>query len=319
MIERDASVILIVTHSLDLTADFVIRHLHARGIRYLRLDTDELGAPTCHVGFDEKGPHVYRSGERFCSSDFRSVWYRRFASPRLLEAVEPEYRAFVKRELSTVLDAFLEAVPGLHVNPAEADRKAGNRLLQGMIAQRVGLEVPRTIVTQLAANARAFLNRHDGGITKAISFGRVDDRDNQVAFTSAMDETADFGGLDVCASLFQERVPSAREWRVTIVGKRVLSARTKERNWTILDWRRIPDQAALFEPAVLPRAVEDALLSLMKETGLSFGAHDLIETPDGRFVFLETNPAGQWGWLELSLGLPIGEAIADLLEGRPTF
>ena len=51
----------------------------------------------------------------------------------------------------------------------------------------------------------------------------------------------------------------------------------------------------------------------MSELGLVFGVVDLICTPGGEHVFLEVNPAGEWGMLQRDLGLPISEAIADAL------
>lgn len=39
----------------------------------------------------------------------------------------------------------------------------------------------------------------------------------------------------------------------------------------------------------------------------------MIVTPKGDYVFLEINPDGQWLWIERLTGLPISEAIADLL------
>ncbi|MGH3806966.1 MAG: hypothetical protein ACRDRU_10105 [Pseudonocardiaceae bacterium] len=44
-----------------------------------------------------------------------------------------------------------------------------------------------------------------------------------------------------------------------------------------------------------------------------FGAFDFSVTPDGRWWFLECNPAGQWGWIAEETGLPIAGAIADEL------
>ena len=52
----------------------------------------------------------------------------------------------------------------------------------------------------------------------------------------------------------------------------------------------------------------------MDAIGLKYGAIDLIETPNGDFVFLEVNPSGQWGWISDLAGLPIPEAVADMLE-----
>jgi hypothetical protein len=48
---------------------------------------------------------------------------------------------------------------------------------------------------------------------------------------------------------------------------------------------------------------------------LNYGAVDLIVTPDGRHVFLEVNPVGEFFWLEQYPGLPVSDAIADVLLG----
>ena len=51
----------------------------------------------------------------------------------------------------------------------------------------------------------------------------------------------------------------------------------------------------------------------MERLGLNYGAIDMIVTPDGRYVFLEVNPQGQCQWIEEVTGLPINEALCDLL------
>jgi len=48
---------------------------------------------------------------------------------------------------------------------------------------------------------------------------------------------------------------------------------------------------------------------------LSFGAIDLLLTPTGEYVFLEINPNGQWYWLELITGIPLTNAMCDVLTG----
>ena len=48
--------------------------------------------------------------------------------------------------------------------------------------------------------------------------------------------------------------------------------------------------------------------------GLTFGAIDLILTPQGDHIFLEINPAGQWAWLQDSTGDPIAKTIAMWLQ-----
>ena len=63
----------------------------------------------------------------------------------------------------------------------------------------------------------------------------------------------------------------------------------------------------------LPREIETKILALMKIFGLVYGAFDFIVTPDGRYVFLEVNPSGQYMWIECATGLEITAALADAL------
>ncbi len=80
-----------------------------------------------------------------------------------------------------------------------------------------------------------------------------------------------------------------------------------------MDWRA--DYRALSYAAIQPpAALEDALLAFMHQMGLAYAAVDFVVTPEGRWVFLEANPGGQYGWLEAHTGLPISAALADLLS-----
>jgi glutathione synthase/RimK-type ligase-like ATP-grasp enzyme len=63
----------------------------------------------------------------------------------------------------------------------------------------------------------------------------------------------------------------------------------------------------------LPDDVADKLRGLMHRLGLIYGAIDLRLTPDGRYVFLEINPAGQFLYVEQQTGQPIAAALAARL------
>ncbi|MBK6588091.1 MAG: hypothetical protein IPG22_07335 [Acidobacteria bacterium] len=52
---------------------------------------------------------------------------------------------------------------------------------------------------------------------------------------------------------------------------------------------------------------------LIRSLNLQFGAIDLLVQPDGGIVFLEVNPNGQWLWLQEATGLPIADALVNLL------
>ena len=76
-----------------------------------------------------------------------------------------------------------------------------------------------------------------------------------------------------------------------------------------------PDYGGMWHHAVhaLPKKIATACVDLTAALGLCFGAIDLLVTPDGRYVFLEINPNGQWAFIEEFTGLPISDAIAGLL------
>jgi glutathione synthase/RimK-type ligase-like ATP-grasp enzyme len=71
--------------------------------------------------------------------------------------------------------------------------------------------------------------------------------------------------------------------------------------------------ATQYAPHDLPRDVERRCVALVGRLGLTYGAIDMIVTPDGRYVFLEINPSGLYQWIEVATGLPITDAICDLL------
>lgn len=55
-------------------------------------------------------------------------------------------------------------------------------------------------------------------------------------------------------------------------------------------------------------------MALVARMGLTYGAIDMILTPNGRYIFLEINPNGQYLWVESRTGVPISAAIARLLQ-----
>lgn len=70
---------------------------------------------------------------------------------------------------------------------------------------------------------------------------------------------------------------------------------------------------AKYQEHELPAETATKLRELMDCLGLVYGAIDLRLTPDGRYVFLEINPAGQFLYIEQATGQPIAAALAQAL------
>lgn len=81
-----------------------------------------------------------------------------------------------------------------------------------------------------------------------------------------------------------------------------------------MDWRHYDLENVAHVSAELPQEIQRKILCFMEAIKLQYGALDLIETPEGEFVFLEINPSGQWGWIADLAGLPIPQAVAEMLE-----
>jgi glutathione synthase/RimK-type ligase-like ATP-grasp enzyme len=136
-------------------------------------------------------------------------------------------------------------------------------------------------------------------------------------YTEAV-STRDIGhvrSVRYCPIIVQAVVPKRIELRITVVGRRVFAAEihSQASNHTRLDWRRYDMFETPHRPHDLPPDVERRCIQLVARLGLCYGAIDMVLTPDGRYVFLEINPNGQYLWIEQATGLPISDAICDLL------
>jgi glutathione synthase/RimK-type ligase-like ATP-grasp enzyme len=101
-----------------------------------------------------------------------------------------------------------------------------------------------------------------------------------------------------------------------VIGSRVLSCKidSQASEATKIDWRHYDFVNVKHTAVNLPDDIQQKLLRFMQAVGLRYGAIDMVETPKGDFVFLEINPSGQWGWIADIAGLPISEAVAEMLD-----
>lgn len=110
------------------------------------------------------------------------------------------------------------------------------------------------------------------------------------------------------ASMFQEIVHGT-PIRATVIGDQVFAVEisgTRE-----LDWRPV-QHLLTFTPTEVPPEVTRGLGKFMRHFRLEYGAFDFIASGDG-WCFLECNPRGMYGFVEIQSGLEITAAIADHL------
>ena len=105
---------------------------------------------------------------------------------------------------------------------------------------------------------------------------------------------------------------SVADLRVTIIGDEIFAATVDLRDLEYdVDVRM--NLNAKHVAHDLPDDIADKLRGLMRRLGLVYGAIDLRLTGDGRYVFLEINPAGQFLYVEEQTGQPLAAALAARL------
>ena len=104
--------LLILTNSLDATADYLVSALQRHGIAYLRFDTD-VSLRKTEMSFAKGGPRLCFGGIWYRPEDFATVWYRR---PERLKA---EWQDHVPEGKFT-LDQWSEALEGFLCPHSEA-------------------------------------------------------------------------------------------------------------------------------------------------------------------------------------------------------
>ena len=320
---RSRDIVLLLTHSGDyFTVDRVARALSKKGARPFRLDTDRfpLSVRLATRIATEGVSYLECDGESVSTERVRSVWMRRIWTPALGEELDSQFQESCARESLAALNGFFDKLRDcLWMDDLQRISVAENKLRQLRVATEVGLRIPQTLVTNDPQQAREFFQELEGKIVAKLltPLSYSMDASSFFVYTNAVSEEdlQEAELLRYSPMVFQEEILKRRELRVTFVaGKLFVGALDASRYAaTAMDWRRAQPEQCRWQEEELPAGVADRLQQLMAEFGLLFGAIDLIETPDGEYVFLEVNPTGEWGMLERDLNYPISEAIASAL------
>lgn len=311
--------ILVVTNRFDEHASRVIRVFNERGIPVFRLNTEDFPS---EITLEWRGKTwaIRYHGRTLTPEQILSCWYRRPSDATVHnEITDPVAQAFVRDECHYVLQGLYRCLPHIRwVSHPDALHGAQYKLQQLLLAQELGFRVPETLITNDPAVFRAFWDHHRGRvIVKIAGRGPASIPLNTTLFTSLVNEEAlkHADTIRFAPHLFQQYVDKQYEARVTIIGDKVFAVRidsqTSER--TRIDWRRYDLEHTPHSMITLPPEVEERCREMVRRYGLNFGAIDLIFTPQGEWVFLEINPNGQWLWLEELTGLPMTEALVELL------
>lgn len=316
--------VLLVTHSGDFfNIDLVTEELEQRGARVLRLDTD-LFPTSVRLGIelDLQGarPLLTLPDGTVCDpARLVGVWVRKIFPAALPKDLDPSLAPGCQAECRGTLSGFWDALGHARLlDPPQAMVAAEQKIRQLRLAAASGLLIPRTVVTNDPLAVRR-LHAECGGRIVAKLLNALSTSMGQPSLfvhTSAVsdEDLEDLDNLSLSPMIFQERIDKSVELRVAYVGGRCFAGAVDAAQTAgQVDWRLAGVDECSWQPVELPGPEQEKLARLMDALELRFGAVDFIRTPEGKHVFLEVNPAGEWGMLEKNLGLPIAAAIAEEL------
>lgn len=322
--------ILILTDSKDVHADLVEAKLRARGEQILRFDWAEFpGRASLSVRWRGADKQVLLriAGSQIDLCSCKSGWLRRPGKPQVSQDITvPFLQGYVEEECFRVMQDTCNAldtkwIPGT----IAAIRRADNKQLQLGIAAELGFEIPPTLITSDPDEFLEFYRLHNGNLIDKLPSTVLPASQRTgfelMRFTQPV-TTRDAGyarRVRLSPVLFQHNIAKRFELRITVIDDVVLAAEihSQATKRTQLDWRHYDWDHTPYRAHALPDDIRKRCIRLARRLGLRFGAIDMIVTPEGRYVFLEINPNGQWRWIEDESGLPISDALCDALA-RPS-
>lgn len=313
--------ILIVSSEQDDHAQAVLERLHQSETRARRLDLSEFPQTLqLAINYDETNDQdraiLVRGSETISCSDCDVVWWRRPQPFVLHPAIDTsvDYN-FAYTECQSAIDGLWRTLDAFWVNHPTRNTDAAYKVYQLQLARSVGFDVPTTLITNSPSEARAFVDEHGPESTVYKSFSATEQawRETRVLKEHEVDL---LDSVRFAPVIFQEYIPARVDLRITVMGEQVFAGaiHSQETEYPV-DYRMRMDDARV-EAFDLPQEITERIQTYMSRLGLVYGAIDVRLTPDGRFVFLEINPAGQWLFIERRTGQPMTDTFAALLAAH---
>lgn len=311
--------ILIISTEKDDHTQAVLRCLKRDNIETYVLDLSlfpKMMQVSIHYGENKKNVSYLTASDGYNVplSSCKVIWWRRPQPFQLHpEITNLDHRYFAMNECQVALSGLWLGLNARWVNSPTHTEEAALKPYQLRVAQEAGLETPLTLITNDPEEAKQFV--HQRGINKTVykAFSATERNWRETRLLRSEELTL-LDNLRFAPVIFQEYIPARFDIRVTLVGDDIFAASIYSQETAYKVDYRMEMSSARIQVYNLPRDIVESLRNLMDKLGLIYGAIDMRLSHDGRFVFLEINPAGAWMFIEERTRQPITEAFAKLLS-----
>jgi MvdD family ATP-grasp ribosomal peptide maturase len=318
--------ILIITHTEDnFSIEKVTEYIEKNGFEVIRFDVDLYPLQNKLSTIFENGSWVSileTPETKYRLDDIAAVWYRRAYNigRGLKEELDAKFYGAAMGEIRNTLFGFLESIDAYSLGKPGVYRRLDSKEEQLKIADKIGLKIPETCLTNNPEEARQFIIKHKNVVAKMqTGFAIYEDGVESVVFTNVIgeDKLEELDSLLYCPMQFQKKIEKKKELRITVVGQDVYAFEIDSQQFedAKVDWRK--DGVNLIDKWVrteLPADVERKILELLNVYNVDYGAIDMIVSPEDDYYFIEINAAGEFFWLDnLTEENLISKSIADVL------
>lgn len=316
--------ILLITNEEDITADIIVDKLNKLSIPYYRFNTDYLIEKIkLNLDFQSDKYELIDTvkGQSFNLLNFTSVYYRRPKLPSLEHLpISLSEKTFLLNEAYFLLEGCYKILQDkFWISSVFSIREAENKIYQLRLAKEIGFTIPQSLITSIPSQAKTF-SKNRPIIIKPIKTGIIGDENEseKIIFTSALPQCNNqlLDRSDAFPVYLQEKIVKKADIRVTVVGDKVFPTLIDSQSFeeASVDWRKGSNPNLEFKQHELPKNIIEMCLELNKYLKISFSAIDLVLDKNGKYVFLEINPNGQWGWIEKRTGYKISDEIVKQLS-----
>lgn len=304
--------VLFISNKDDLALDYLIYKFQEKGIDYIRVNSEDI--VNIGVNYCLDNLQINYNDFLYDLSKMKSVYFRR--APSIFpNSIESKDTPFINGERRNFLEGMYSSLNAKWINPIFSTYKAERKLYQLTVAKRIGFNVPYTIVSNKPSDIINFVEKQGSCIIKPISHGlQVTQEGAFSIYTSEINNIKLFNKdlLFECPVFVQKKINNYRDIRATVIGNEILAVEIETDEELKVDWRK-PELFKKYKSHNIPENIKQLMFKLHEKLDLIYSAFDFILTPEGEYYFLETNPAGEWVWLEREVGLPISNAIINEL------
>lgn len=324
---EEQPMILILSNDGDLSCDLVQNWLKKYDYPFLRINAWDFLTQDVFISIVKGQVYINLNGTSIDTQSIRAIWFRKYGLFRSSNTYKylSETNKLSEAHLNHLSKEFHRAISILPIalrnrkwltDPHSSDL---NKLEVLIKASECGLHTPETYIS----------NRREG-LKNILKKGRIISKSALDPIIAAwghrhkgMMYTVEVTPKDIrkipeefLPSMVQELILKDYEVRVFYINGQLfsMSIYSQKDTQTKLDFRQYNwDRPNRMVPCTLPEELSNKIRSLMSRLNLNCGSIDLIKATDGRFIFLEVNPTGQFGMVDFPCNYNLHKIVAEEL------